>query len=107
MNYEDMSDFEINKLVAEKLGHKLVSGCFTRTDGAQWVRTENHRGFDPCNKPEHSWPIIIENRININFYDDNEGVQIETSTGKRWENCVEDNPLRSSMITFLKIGERK
>lgn len=69
MNYESMSDFEINALVTSS-----VFGC------EEWEYNDAefyHCGIDGggyysqpildyCNNPAYAWPIIIENNISIN-----------------------------------------
>jgi hypothetical protein len=117
MNYEEMSDFEINKLVANKLGLFWHVKPENNDYDHKWEFSDNYEQCDTengdvaielpnyCNKAEHAWPIILGNKISIDFCKE-EGV--ETSTGIRWERCGnETNPLRSAMITFLRIGEGK
>ncbi|MTB66473.1 DUF2591 domain-containing protein [Providencia sp. wls1943] len=59
--YTELSDFEINKKVAEKLGlaYEVTRyGVVTRmSNKEQW------REFNPCNNPADAMPIIIENKI--------------------------------------------
>lgn len=63
--YTELSDFEINKKVAEKLGlaYEVTRyGVVTRmSNKEQW------REFNPCNNPADAMPIIIENGISIIF----------------------------------------
>lgn len=47
--YTGLSDFEINKKVAEHLG-----------DSGNWFELSD---FDPCNNPSDAMPIIIESKI--------------------------------------------
>ncbi|MEQ5739511.1 phage protein NinX family protein [Providencia rettgeri] len=52
--YTELSDFEINKKVAEKLG----------LDFLPFGNHIHYRGiFDPCNNQADAMPIIIENKI--------------------------------------------
>ena len=85
MNYEEMSDFEINKAVSI-----LRGSC-----------------FDYCNSPSDAWPIIVENRISI--------VDLSTvATGWKAQAmylddkpyAVNPNPLRAAMIVFLKMKDQ-
>lgn len=65
-NYEDMSDFEINKAVALIVGAKFNDDGepvrFVECDTGAYADF-NEIEFDPCNNPEDAEPIIIENRI--------------------------------------------
>ena len=71
--------------------------------------------FDPCNNPADTWPIIIENKIALIWYE----------TEKKWsasgfyrmeDGCWEwdyspdeyfsdENPLRAAMIVFLMMQD--
>ncbi|NBL78282.1 DUF2591 domain-containing protein [Proteus sp. G2672] len=61
--YTELSDFEVNKKVAEKLGlaYEVTRyGVVTRmSNKEQW------REFNPCNNPADAMPIIIENEISM------------------------------------------
>lgn len=75
-NYEEMSDFEINKLVAISVGFKCYygDGSYTNNHGliGAIVSGKNNSGmmmvgeFNPCNNPSDAWPIIVDNEISIN-----------------------------------------
>ena len=105
MNYEELSDFDINKLVAKNLG--LVSPSVP--DGKKsviWVHNGNpmrgDKDVDYCNVPNDSWPIIMENKISISFRDDK--LQPTAKQYQTPENTVTGaNPLRACMIVFLKL----
>jgi hypothetical protein len=106
MDYSKLSDFEINKRVAESLGVNFTQ------DGLEIyidVFDEQHGDFFPeplnyCNNPSDAWPIIVENKISI------------TSTSEKerpwcaylWEDDCESwgvNPLRQCMIVYLMMKE--
>ncbi|MCG9943636.1 phage protein NinX family protein [Providencia rettgeri] len=53
--YTELSDFEINKKVAERLFLKF-------TDSWSVILVDGE-SFDPCNNPADAMPIIIENKI--------------------------------------------
>ncbi|HGM9927002.1 phage protein NinX family protein [Proteus mirabilis] len=67
--YTELSDFEINKKVAEELYYKFEAV------GDLVIVTKKYVGcflpspvfFDPCNNPVDAMPIIIENKIEMNF----------------------------------------
>lgn len=96
--YTKLTDFEINKSVAEKLG--LTHVCNMGT-----VIIYDFLGcssFDPCNNPSDAMPIIIENEISM----------IKSSGG--WMCCygsvgqVERKSLyRASMEVFLMIKDEE
>jgi len=94
MNYEQMSDFEING---------AVGVCRFGSPGNE----------DYCRNPSDAWPVIVENSI---------GIEPSVINGE-WvatfiENPVSDNlasgichvdanPLRAAMIVFLMMREDK
>ena len=113
MNYEDKTDFEINKLVAEELYPDYewfaVDPEIDRGHGdsvAAWDGGQSYV-YDYCGLVDNSWPIIVEHRINI----------IAEWPGKNWycnvtptvatiESYRDKNPLRCAMIVFLKMKEQ-
>lgn len=78
MNYESMSDFEINKAVAISVGFQCYygDGSYTNNLGLRGaiVKGKNDSGlfmvgeFNPCNNPADAWRIISDNRISL-IYD--------------------------------------
>lgn len=113
-NYEDMSDFEINKAVA------LIVGVTFNDDGApvRFVECDmgsysdfNEIEFDPCNNPQDAEPIIIENRIGTIPAPDNglwKAAHRKIGNDDTPYYFTQDkNPLRAAMIVFLKMNEDK
>lgn len=113
-NYEDMSDFEINKAVA------LIAGVTFNDDGVpvRFVECDtgsyadfNEIEFDPCNNPEDAEPIIIENRIGTIPAPDNglwKAAHRKVGSDDTPYHFTQDkNPLRAAMIVFLKMNEDK
>lgn len=111
-NYEEMSDFEINKAVA------LITGVTFNDDGApvRFVECDagayadfNEIEFDPCNNPEDAEPIIIENRIGTIPAPDNgfwKAAHRKVGNDDTPYHFTQDkNPLRAAMIVFLKMNE--
>ncbi len=97
MNYSELTDPEINKLVNKK-------------------RTGKESIFVPdyCNNPSDAWPIILENRIEIHPRDirvsRNEYIKgwgaLPESCSESYEIFSKDkNPLRAAMICFLMMGD--
>ncbi len=95
--YTEMSDFEINKLVAERLGYTYKQFKIFK--------------LDYCNNPKDAWPIILEYKIGINTSG------IKGDEGRLWwaeltfdgygdNHYAEDkNPLRAAMIVYLMMGD--
>ena len=122
MNYEDMSDFEVNGYVSMHMHGfswiEFVDGC------ASHVKCGNERspGFamievsDYCNNPSDAWPIILEYQISIAKYEWLEkwdahggGVCVD------YDHCIisnsdcsysNKNPLRAAMVVFLMMQEQ-
>ncbi len=107
--YTEMSDFEINKLVAESFGLKVL---FTNSGlGRVYLDNEDQSKFDPCNNPSDAWPIILEYKIGI----DTSGIKGDED--RLWwaeltfdvygdNHYAEDkNPLRAAMIVYLMMGD--
>jgi Protein of unknown function (DUF2591) len=60
MNYEEMSDLEINKAVLIAIGLPIIGNInelFVEINPEQW------KVIDYCNNPADMWPIILENGI--------------------------------------------
>ena len=104
MNYEDMSDFEVNSKVAMRLGRSVSSeheciktgACFILTSLAG-VRVE----FNPCNNPSDAWSIIVENELSLWKVLD----EWESSSCNGNIQYSDNNPLRAAMICFLKMKD--
>ena len=101
MNYAEMSDFEINKLVTKHL----------LTDG--WKYNEKENGFiyeqdgyfcriyDYCNNPSDAWPIIVENKIGITFVN---GEWRASSVAAGYHEFSNINALRAVCCCFLLMN---
>lgn len=124
MNYESMSDFEINKAVAISVGFQCYygDGSYTNNLGLRGaiVKGKNDSGlfmvgeFNPCNNPADAWRIISDNRISL-IYDQS------TEKGEEAQWCLASSPcdqhivyyispskiLRAAMIVFLEMQEAK
>lgn len=111
-DYSKMSDFEINKAVAE---HEGVRGFNCENIGdASALRFQNWKELDYCNNPADAWPIIINNNISLHAprlkegwmadfvgsdEDVNDGFSVE------YFEHHNSNPLRAAMIVFLMMKE--
>ncbi|EBV3148938.1 TPA: phage protein NinX family protein [Salmonella enterica subsp. enterica serovar Mbandaka] len=116
MDYSQLSDFEINKLVANATGtqveetYQFVNGGEDIADhmsGIVLMRkiTSNRKHwkiYDPCNSPSDAWPIIEKYRISIiNLDEDEWGARgVAYCKSKR---AIHENPLRAAMIVFLMM----
>lgn len=116
MNYESMSDFEINKAVANKLGLFVVA---VAQDGI--IVNGKSLSIDYCNNPSDAWPIIIENNIGVYAKSDSDyeigmcnftgcwcanginSVDGEFGMAVDVFEFVDENPLRAAMIVFLMM----
>lgn len=82
--YHDKSDSEINELVSFSLGY---------------IHT---KPFDPCNNPVQATPIIIENKISVNYIDKDIGWGAYHFDEEKGELEIYDkNYYRAAMICFL------
>ena len=112
-NYEDMSDFEINKRVFKAIVGVKPLGYPHNADGRS-VGNEvngNYSWFDYCNNPQDAEPIIIENRIGTIPAPDNglwKAAHRKIGNDDTPYHFTQDkNPLRAAMIVFLKMNEDK
>ena len=94
--YEEMTDFEINKLVGERRGLYIADNIFLA---------------DFCNNPLAAWPIILEYKIGIDtigFKGGEDRVWWAELTFNEYgdHHYAEDkNPLRAAMIVYLMLEE--
>lgn len=133
MNYEEMSDFEINKAVHFKM---IVSGKVKeryRLNDADFVDVYRNEfgenagpsviavmryvrdgipdgynpfggAFDYCNNPSDAWQIILENRINVYASEGPDFMPWMAGCGGVM--VSNKNPLRAAMIVFLMMQEQ-
>lgn len=93
--YTELSDFEINKKVAERLFLKFTNNWL--------VILVDGESFDPCNNPADAMPIVFENGISL-ISDWNE-VGVWGATNQPWYSSENKNPLRAAMEVFLMIKD--
>lgn len=124
MDYSQLSDFEINNLVALAIGSKVTDsyGVGDERETIYYSLGEDEfcvkRGygsfvsqFDPCNNPEDAWPIITSNQISL-MYEEAMGKWYAGKPhwvdGCEWQldnDVMEANPLRAAMIVFLMMKD--
>ncbi len=114
MNYEEMSDFEINKQVAINRG-----GYQGHVEHMQHGVKESDRAShgllfterDYCNNPSDAWPIVSRNLIGVS--PDEDGVTCHFYgdwTARAFCSqifCTQKNPLRAAMIVFLMMRDEQ
>ncbi|HGN1931968.1 TPA: phage protein NinX family protein [Providencia rettgeri] len=102
--YTELSDFEINKKVAEKIHGK---GSVSRTfEDVIIFKDTGVEKFDPCNNPSDAMPIIIENGIAIRPYKTATPVSFNAEIGEFYGHAVyNENILRAAMELFLLIKD--
>lgn len=111
MNYQEMTDFEINKAVAVSLKESgVISKILTPVSGipeysaVQCIHTKyGWMWFDPCESWADAGPIIQENGISITPYgSDAVFWEAEDKYGSGKSDC-DNNPLRAAMVVFLMM----
>lgn len=96
-NWQDKSDFEINKAVAKA---RNLNWNVSAVDD-EVVMIGCCEVFDPCNVADDSWPVIVENKISIFPTGLKSGMwQAE----HYFHDVVRDKkPLRAAMIVYLEM----
>lgn len=107
MNYQAMSDLEINKEVAKARGGYggKTNNKYSPNEVVCFDKKPFHTERDYCKRPADAWPIILESRITITPYEDtSQGWFATTDTSF----FVDDgNPLRAAMIVYLMSKEQE
>lgn len=110
MNYEEMSDFEVNGYVSMHMHGfswlEFVDGC------ASHVKCGNEcsPGFamievpDYCNNPSDAMPILIAMKIGFKWVN---GSCTASSVLCGYHESTSDKPLRAAMIVFLMMQEQE
>ena len=104
MNYEEMSDFEINKAVATALGMDVSGATEENNMMYDYVR-------DVCNNPSDAWPIIFQNDIMLNpscadsLWKAEQGLRVKPSGFYSVATAYDTNPLRAAMIVYLMMKD--
>lgn len=117
-DYSKLSDFEINKLVAETLYKDRKSLIVLREiPNRSAVSIFCDLGYneeivsiacaDYCNKPEDAWPIIYNNNITVSapMNTDEPSYWLCYDTNNSDTSSNDKNSLRAAMIVFLKMQE--
>ena len=106
MNYEQMSDFDINRLVAINRGgyqghvaHMQYGVKESDKDSCGMFHFER----DYCNNPSDAMPILIEMKIGFKWVN---GSCTASSVMRGYHESTSNNPLRAAMIAFLMMQEK-
>lgn len=113
MNYEVMSDYEVNLNVSKILGLKQAPVCPNGNGNTGMIiyPHSNEINFDPCNNPNDAWEIILKNRIATIPTVDNKWLAYGW---RKWSGKVDYSPrkesthtnkLRAAMIVFLMMKD--
>ncbi|MBL7390669.1 DUF2591 family protein [Escherichia coli] len=104
MDYSQLSDFEINKLIGIALGKELMPDDFQDFGlaGFSEVMLRNGDFKDYCSDPADAWPIIESNKISLTYHPSRD----EWSAVFNSENiAMHGSPLRAAMIVFLMMQD--
>jgi len=104
MEYEQMSDFEMNTAVASALGVLYCKSedapCVCIEEGGDIVEK------DYCNVPNDAFPVMLKNEIGFQTHKGQGNWTAFQHAKPVKSNCGADkNPLRAAMIVFLKMHE--
>ena len=115
--YTELSDFEINLLVAQSVLPETQYDVIKQTMDIIQFLVDGSFGycfFDPCKNPSDAMPIIIENNISLHAPNLREGWMAEyTGSGDDANDGLQadyfdahnKNPLRSAMEVFLMMKD--
>ena len=114
MDYSKMSDQEINLAVAN-IFHPELSPIESKVRPPSIFYPGVSEWYDYCNNPADAWPIIVENKISLNW------AEVEKSWCAHVGGVMTDgcwcwdydpdhhqdniNPLRAAMIVFLMMQD--
>lgn len=120
MDYEEMTDLEVNTAVAELMPYysEVEDGCVWFVQPPSTSTESAHDGlgfqdttstkiwaieFNPCENIHDAWPIILENKIDI--INTGDTWTCSTKTDRRYGMARDKNPQRAAMIVFLKMKD--
>tara|TARA_Y100000588_G_scaffold31471_1_gene30780 strand:- start:8486 stop:8911 length:426 start_codon:yes stop_codon:yes gene_type:complete len=114
-NYEEMSDFDLEVMVADYNGIKWHSPPKNSPNG-HWLYTDKYSELEGdsvekpkyCSSPNDAWPIIVENGISLrNLPKGGNKYALEELwvAGRFQFKTIDKNPLRAAMICFLKMKD--
>ena len=107
MNYEEMSDFEVNSYVSMYIhGFSWIEfddefRCHVKSGNERSPGFAMVEVSDYCNNPSDSMQILIENKIGFKWVN---GSCTASSVKCGYHESTSDNPLRAEMIVFLMMN---
>jgi len=116
MNYEEMSDLQINSAVLCEVDEKVSMMEYNEeTDEFFYCDADGEGGGffkapDYCNNPSDAWPIIFENKIDI-AHTVGGGVSCaifkpnDRGLYQEFYSTTDKKPFRAAMICFLKMKD--
>ena len=115
--YAEMSYFEINKLVADRLGlwvYKDQNPIGFKVDVAcvEGLDLIDIPSVDYCNNPSDAWPIILEYKIGIDTIGFKGGedrvwwAELTFDEYGDYHYAEDKNPLRAAMIVYLMMEDK-
>lgn len=114
MNYEEMSDFDINVSIAESLGLNWYCAAGDGHTGGweccsikELMVNDYSRLKDYCNNPSDAWPFIVGMISGGCIVQILQAGVIVTLQGGGHIQFMDKNPLRAAMIVFLMMQESK
>lgn len=110
MNYEEMSDHDINMAVtciANNLKGWEVSASNISFYHCGIDGSEFHEVYvaDYCSNPDYAWSIIVANKIDIQHRSAVKTGCVASLSGDSDIYHISYNPLRAAMIVFLMIND--
>ncbi|RKS87286.1 uncharacterized protein DUF2591 [Orbus hercynius] len=111
--YSGLSDFEVNKLVAEKLGYKY--SC-DDTQGAVLVESisSGYGGFKTiilsknyCFDYSEVFKLMIDNKLDLDFNPLTNSWSCRKRTNKKYISSLNENPCRAIAECFLLIKDEE
>lgn len=112
-DYSKMSDFEINKAVAELLGLELSSdhngdyvGIVRRSIGSR----PNYINVNYCNNPSDAWPVVLGNRISLrpdDMYEEAPHSGYWRADNEAGNHCHHEKPFRAAMTVYLMMKDEE
>lgn len=109
MYYSKLSDFEINKAVAELSDTPddfHMTDCTVTRHCKNGYTLPEILAFDPCNDPADAWPIIFEYGITVEPDRLSESLACASNYRAYFE-YQHSNPLRAAMIVYLMMKQPK
>lgn len=103
-DYSKLSDEQIAKLVGDALKLEWANLDDNYNGLCHWVDGDLCV-FNPIKDPAIGWPIILSNKIDVQFRTSMPNPVPMAKNGDCY--AINENPLRAAMIVFLQMQENK